>query len=227
MISVIIPTLNEGQHLATVLERLFSPCNIEFLVEVIIVDSGSEDETISVARRFPARIIYTTKRQRSLQFNLGASEAKGKVLFFLHADSLPPKDFAKSITDHFKKGFTAGCFRLTFDHTNWFLKANAWFTRFNISWVRFGDQGLFVAKDLFREAGGYRKDMMLLEDQDMAGRLKRRGKFKVIPMQIQTSARKYLVNGIVKTQTKFYLIWILYKLGFSQALLIKLYRNLK
>ena len=81
--------------------------------------------------------------------NLGATIAKEKVLYFLHADSTPPQNFTADISKAVGQGYGIGCYRLAFDYKHWLLKANCWFTRFDVNAFRFGDQSLFVTKEIF------------------------------------------------------------------------------
>ncbi len=83
--------------------------------------------------------------------NKGASVAKGDVLYFLPADSIPPKNFTSSILKLSIKISAVVASDYLFDHSHWFLKANCWFTRFDVNAVRFGDQSLFVTKDFFKK----------------------------------------------------------------------------
>ncbi len=158
--------------------------------------------------------------------NKGASIARGDILYFLHADSIPPKNFTACIKDAVDKGFSSGCFRLSFDHSHWFLKANSWFTRFNVNAFRFGDQSLFVTKDIFIKSDRFREELLMMEDQEIIHRIKKYGKFTVMDAEIKTSARKYLDNGIYRLQGIFFRIWFLYYLGYSQQHLLKLHRKL-
>jgi GT2 family glycosyltransferase len=170
--------------------------------------------------------VVSPNKGRGAQMNYGASFAKAGVLYFLHADSLPPTGYAEKILQEIKNGYNMGCFRLQFDTTNWFLKANAWFTRFDYNAFRFGDQSLFVLKDVFIKAGGFNEKLVVMEDQEIIHRLKKYGKFKVMPQAIITSARKYTINGIYKMQGIFFLIYLLYKMGVSQSKLTAVYRRL-
>jgi len=158
--------------------------------------------------------------------NYGASVATGHVLYFLHADSRPPVQFVSLIQHALHRGYTSGCFRLRFDYTHWFLNANAWFTRFDSDWVRFGDQSLFVTRDVFEKAGKFREDWIVMEDQEIVPRLKKYGRFTIMPACVTTSARKYLDNGIVRLQVVFFVIWLKWKLGYSQERLLQTYRKL-
>ncbi len=158
--------------------------------------------------------------------NYGAAIAKGRILYFLHADSIPPENFTTHILEAFKNGNASGCFRLRFDHQHWFLNANCWFTRFDVNAVRFGDQSLFVTKEVFKKCGGFDENLLMMEDQEIIHRLKMNGRFTVMKEEVTTSARKYMDNGIYSMQSIFFRIWLLYYLGYSQQDLLKMHRKL-
>ena len=158
--------------------------------------------------------------------NHGAALAKGEVLFFLHADTHPPVSLVRDIVTAVQEGYSAGCYRLSFDHSHWFLRLNCWFTRFDFTPFRFGDQGLFVTRELFTRIGGFNTDLLLMEDQEIIQRIKQFTKIKIFDSAVTTSARKYLENGIFRLQLIFILIYALYKFGLSQEKLIALYRRL-
>lgn len=225
MISVIIPTYNEAAIISKTFTRLKECDQQHYISEIIVVDGGSTDATVKEATVAGAKVISSGKG-RARQMNAGAAEATGNILYFLHADTLPPKGFLSEIVAANKIGFTIGSFRLRFDIEHWFLKANAWFTRFDINAFRFGDQSLFVSKQVFEKAGGFDEKLIMLEDQEIIPRLKKYGKLKVISKPVTTSSRKYLLNGIYKTQTVYFIIYILFRLGVSQPKLLKLYRKL-
>ncbi len=226
MISIIIPTFNEEKKLGATISYLLAADDKKYISEIIIADGGSTDNTVNIAKDLLAKFTVTPGKNRAAQLNSGAAIASGNMLFFLHADSIPSKKFIKKIIKAADKNCQSGCFRLLFDHDHWFLKANAWFTRFNVNAVRFGDQGLFVTKTVFEKCGGYNENLFIMEDQEIIHRLKKFSSFIVIDDYIQTSARKYLKNGIYKTQGTFFIIWLFYYLGFSQQRLVKLYRKL-
>ena len=225
MISIIIPTYNEADQIQQTISKIHA-ANGEHEIEIIVADGGSTDETVPIALRSNAITIVSNKKGRAAQMNKGTYVAKGDVLYFLHADSIPPKNFIGSILNAVHKNFSSGCFRLSFDHSHWFLKANCWFTRFDVNAVRFGDQSLFVTKDVFQKIGGFNESLLMMEDQEIIHRIKKHRGFKVMNGIVTTSARKYLDNGIYRMQAIFYRIWLLYYLGFSQKYLLKLHRRL-
>lgn len=226
MISIIIPTFNEEENIAALIEEIRKRDSGNLVKEIIISDGKSTDNTVDIASKAGELVIECPMKGRSAQMNYGASIAQNEIVYFLHADSIPPKNFSEYILNAFQNNYTSGCFRLAFDHDHWFLKANAWFTRFNVNAIRFGDQSLFVTKDVFEKAGGFKEELLMMEDQEIIHRLKKFGKFKVMDAAVTTSARKYLENGIYRMQGIFYRIWLLYYLGYSQKYLLKLHRKL-
>lgn len=225
MISIIIPTYNEADQIAQTISKARA-ANGNADIKFIVVDGGSTDETISIAASMGATTISSERKGRAAQMNRGASASGGEILYFLHADTIPPKNFSAYILDAVEAGYTSGCFKLAFDYKHWFLQANCWFTRFDINGVRFGDQSLFVTKDVFLKSGGFREDLLMMEDQEIIHRLKKNGKFKVMNNTVTTSARKYLDNGVYRMQGIFFLIWFLYYIGYSQEKLLRLHRRL-
>jgi rSAM/selenodomain-associated transferase 2 len=225
LLSIIIPTFNEAENMALFINLLQKEDTGE-LLEIIVVDGQSTDNTMAVAIKCGVKVVASPVKGRAAQMNYGASFATTNILYFLHADSIPPKGFIAEILEQIKNGFGCGCFRLQFDHLDWFLKANAWFTRFDFNAFRFGDQSLFVLKDTFTKAGGFKEKLIIMEDQEIIHRLKKFGKFTVMKPAITTSSRKYIRNGIYKTQGIFFLIYFLYKINIPQSKLVRLYQNL-
>ncbi len=223
-LSIIIPTLEEEAAIGKLLHYLSR--HLEAEAEVIVADGGSLDATCAMALRAGARVVQCPRRGRAAQMNAGAHRAKGDVLYFLHADTFPPKDFQRLIRLAVEAGCRSGCFRLKFDEPHWFLRFNAWFTRFDVNAVRFGDQSLFVQSALFIGVGGFDENHLLLEDQEIIGRLKRAGTFRVLPAAVVTSARKYRQLGVVKLQACYYLVYALYRMGWPQPRLLRLYKQL-
>ncbi len=225
-ISVIIPTLNEAINIPRLIKYLLLDNSAHLIREIIVVDGGSDDHTCTLAQSLGAKVLVTDLRNRAKQMNLGAEEAEGDVLYFLHADTFPPPDFAAKICQAIQKGYNCGCFRLKFDWNHWFLKFNSWFTRFNWNALRFGDQSLFVRKELFNCSKGFKETMFLFEDQDIIHRLSRLSRFKVLSGYVLTSARKYRKNGPYRLQLAYFVVYLFYFLGYPQRRLVDIYLSM-
>lgn len=226
MISIIIPTYNEEAHIKTTIQRLRHGDAADLVREIMVADGGSTDKTVAIALTEGVKAIVCPKKGRAAQMNYAASLATGEILYFLHADTIPPKGFLNDIMQTVRKGSSSGCFLLSFDYPHWFLKANCWFTRFDVDAFRYGDQSLFVKRNSFIEVGGFSEKHIVFEDYDIIKRLKKHGPFHIIKKPVITSARKYLENGIFKMQGIFYLLYFFYRLGFSQQHLVTTYKRL-
>lgn len=224
MISIIIPAYNEEKNigrLITYLKEIISPDK----VEIIVVDGGSRDQTVVEAEKAGAKVVISPKKGRAIQMNFGAEHAKGGVLYFLHSDTRPPKTFINDISRELNKGSGCGCFRLKFDIDHKVLNLYSWFTRFDIDFFRFGDQSLFVKRELFQKIGGFDESLIVMEDQEIVSRLKKHAQFTIIPKQVRTSARKYEVIGVFKLQFVFTCILSFYYMGVPQEVLCHFYQN--
>ena len=224
-ISIIIPTYNEEEHIERIIAYLKKYAVSQHLEEIIVVDGWSSDNTLFLAQKAGARIFKMDNKSRPGQMNKGAQMAKGDVVYFLHADTLPPKNFSTDIFHALEKGFVGGTFRLRFDRDHWLLNAFCWFTRFNINMFRFGDQSLFVKKEIFDFARGFNTKLRIMEDQEIIGRIKKFGQFTVLKNPVTTSARKFEINGNVRLFMIFLRIFFMYKMGVSQDSLVSYYRK--
>lgn len=211
-ISVIIPVLDEAERLGSLLPELSKRAQTGSVLEIIVVDGGSQDASPEVARRHGARVLEAP-RGRARQMNAGARAAKGELLYFLHADSLPPDGYDRWMLQGMEEGPQAGCFRLRFDPPHWFLKAFAWCTRFNHPLCRGGDQSLFVPRSWFLASGGFDESFRIYEDNEYIGRLYREFSFRVLPAYVTTSSRRYKEKGVFRLQYHYGLIHLKKILG--------------
>ncbi len=224
--SIIIPTFNEAETIGRLLHWLGQLTAGDEALEIIVADGGSTDDTRRLARQHGATVLRCPRKGRAAQLNHGARQSGGALLYFLHADSFPPPGFLDELRRATAQGYGSGCFRLAFDHPHWFLRFSAWCTRLPILLVRFGDQSLFVRRELFEQVGGFREELHLMEDQELVRRLQARAPFRLVPRAVTTSARKYLANGVFRLQGVFTGLAVLYWLGLPQAQLLRLYRRL-
>ena len=225
-ISIIIPAYNEEKMIGELIFYLDSLETGGISKEIIVVDGISTDQTVNLAKEAGAMVVPSKLRSRSMQLNLGAEVATGDIYYFLHADTVPPPSLFKDLQEAIQADFQAGCYRLSFNRPHWFLRLNAWFSRFDLNAFRYGDQSLFVTKAAFRQITGYNHQMKIMEDNDIITRLRKQVRFKLLNKMVITSTRKYLKHGVFRLQFSYYLLYLLYKLGGSQHFLLKTYRFL-
>ena len=227
MISIIIPILNEVDNIEKSITHLLENIGVKSQYEIILVDGGSIDGTIEKVQSFLSKEInlFHSSKGRATQMNFGAKQAKGDILYFLHADSFPPKDFDHFILDEISKGHLAGCFRMQFDSQHWWLRLASWLTQFNWRASRGGDQSLFITRELFNSIGGYDQSFKIFEDQIIIKELYKRGQFKVINKKLISSARRYNANGIWKLQYHFWTIYVKRWFGASPQKILTYYKK--
>lgn len=213
-LSIIIPTLKIDDRL----ERLVMSIPQELRERVIIVNGGPETYS------FKELNLINSNPVRGLQLATGANFASGEWLFFLHGDSQLPKSWLKVLAKHVDhdpdKAFT---FRLRFDDQGFFPRLLEYWVRFRCFAfaLPYGDQGLFISKDLYDDIGGY-KDMPLMEDVDI---IKRIGRARLIvgSDEVITSAEKYNKYGYLLRMIWNGFCLLLYKLGVDPATIKKIY----
>jgi rSAM/selenodomain-associated transferase 2 len=178
-------------------------------IEIIVVDGGSKDNTKDIAKSQGAMVYSCSIASRPAQMNLGASHAHADVLYFIHADALPPDNYTIAIINALKKA-QFGCFRFRFESNRWTLKINAFFTRLPLMICRGGDQSLFITRALFDRVGGFDESHVVMEDYDIIRRGRRLGKFMVIPEDVVVSARKYDENSYTRVNLSNLVVFLLY-----------------
>lgn len=223
-ISIIIPVLNEEASIVKVLRYLKHNSSQDHIREILVVDGGSKDNTVQLAKDFGVDVIESP-RGRAKQMNLGAQIAKGDIFYFLHVDTLPPKHFDHRIITAVNEQHEVGCFQMRFDSNSRFLKFFAWFSRVNHTICRGGDQSLFITRSLFFKTKGFNEDYIVYEDNEFIGRLYKKTYFKILPQQVQTSARRYEERGMVQLQFHFGMIHLNYYLGAGPEKLYQYYRK--
>ncbi|MDT0606736.1 TIGR04283 family arsenosugar biosynthesis glycosyltransferase [Croceitalea rosinachiae] len=204
-ISIVIPVLNEGGIIGSLLEYIGNNTSKENIQQILVVDGGSTDSTVKIAKKFNAKVL-SSKRGRAAQMNVGANYARGTILYFLHADTIPPKGFDKIILNAYSNGHETGCFRMRFDTKNIILRSFAYLSRVNHTLCRGGDQSLFISKSLFEKQKGFNENYLIYEDSEFIRRVYKATNFIVLPQKVITSARKYREKGWLSVQYHFGII---------------------
>ena len=207
MISIIIPALNEYDYIGRTLETVGRAQG----VEVIVVDGGSSDGTMDMARSHSARVI-SSQKGRAIQMNSGAAEAGGDLLMFLHADCLPPENFASIVRDTLSNSSViAGAFNIQIDKPG--LSYGAIETMANLrsrlTRVPYGDQGFFIGRETFEQIGGF-SDIPLMEDIEIGRRVKKLGHIKFTSDPITVSSRRWDTEGIIYTTLRNWTLALAY-----------------
>jgi len=198
MISIIIPVLNEADHVLHVLKPLqkYRGKNLE----IIVIDGGSDDSTIDLIKPY-SDIVDVSVKGRAKQMNVGACKAQGNVLIFLHADTLLPENFIDSVLKGLSKdGYCWGRFDISLSGSAFSLRVIEFFINFRSRWsgIATGDQAIFVNSQTFHQLGGY-QDIPLMEDVALSKNLKQNSLPVCLKDKVITSSRRWEKFGIWRT----------------------------
>jgi rSAM/selenodomain-associated transferase 2 len=217
-LAVIVPVLNEEQFLPPLLEDLLALGGSMHL-DILVVDGGSRDDTVTCARKGGARVLYAT-RGRARQLNAGARASYGEWLLFLHADSRlhAPARQVLALALHDAVPFEAAVFRFAVDLPPIWKKLleRGQALREVLLGLPYGDQGLLIRRDCFEAIGGY-PDLPLLEDVAIIRALRRRVRIARLPASVVTSGRRYQQYGVLRTSLRHLILIFLYLAGISPA----------
>jgi rSAM/selenodomain-associated transferase 2/rSAM/selenodomain-associated transferase 1 len=219
-LSIVIPTLNEEDFILDTLGQL----STDWGGDVIVVDGGSQDKTVDIARDWGATVL-TSKPSRGIQMNIGAGKASGDILLFLHADTRLPRDFPQLIRREMANpDVSGGSFALRFRPSNWLLEIDSKGIAFRTRFFRkpYGDQAIFVRASLFHLMGGY-AEIPLMEDVEFVRRLKKRGRMAYIRVPVVTSSRRYRQHGGFRVIFRNKLVKLGFALGVSPERLARFY----
>ncbi|HVC86496.1 MAG TPA: TIGR04283 family arsenosugar biosynthesis glycosyltransferase [Gaiellaceae bacterium] len=221
-ISVIVPVLDEALAITGLLDHL---ADLPGSWDVLVVDAGSRDDTVTLAARHPSRPrVIQAGRGRALQMNAGAEAARSGVLLFLHADTRLPQGAHDSITSALADPeVLGGNFALHFDGGDRFSRIlGTWYSLQRRAGVYYGDSAIWIREPAFRELGGF-LPLPIMEDYDLVRRLERAGRTRCLAGPAITSARRWKQFGLIRTVASWVAIRWLYLAGVSPARLARLY----
>jgi len=221
-ISIIIPTLNEQEgieHFLQPLQLLRPHC------ELILVDGGSDDNTIALAQPYVDEVLYSGSG-RAIQMNVGAAMASAPLFLFLHADTLLPENALQQIEYANKNHYLWGRFdvNLTGKHILLKLVSTLMNSRSRYTGIATGDQALFIQKSLFETLDGF-ADIALMEDIELSTRLKKQAKPYCSKSKVITSGRRWIEFGVIKTISLMWWLRLRYFLGADPEHLAQLYKK--
>lgn len=210
-LSIIIPTLNEGDTLPELASSLHQATNNH--VEIIVADGGSHDDTIAVAENFATHVL-TSPRGRAQQMNAGASLACGDILLFLHADSRLPQDYWAQLNKIAEHPSAWGRFNARLDNPApiFRLIGCCMNIRSRLTKVCTGDQAIFVARGIFDKVGGF-PNQALMEDIEISKRLRVAGHFFPLKGPVKTSPRYWTKNGVLRSIFRMWRLRAMYFFG--------------
>ena len=221
-IGVVIPTFNEADYLAGILSDLK---RIGFS-KICVVDAGSSDGTIGIAKNYDACTVETSVKSKAHQLNEGAKQLQTPFYLFIHADvrliNVDATFFLENINS---KGFSFGNFKLRFESKHWFLGLNEKFSHFKFGAFQFGDQGLLVDSQVFKFVNGYNEELIFMEGNDIVRRLRKEFKFTKMDKKLLVSARKYEEIGVFRLQFTYFIIYFLARLGVPQSQILQKFKS--
>jgi rSAM/selenodomain-associated transferase 2 len=222
-LSIVVPTLNEGDTIGATLAAL-QPLRGRGC-EVIVVDGGSADATVALARPL-ADAVVASRPGRARQQNAGAAAASGEILLFLHADTRLPRDAHVLVADGLRRtGREWGRFdvRLSGRHPMLRVIERMMNLRSRLTGIATGDQAIFVRRSRFHAVGGF-PDIPLMEDVALSEALKRVGPPLCLREPVQTSSRRWERHGVYRTMVLMWGLRLAYRLGADPARLADRYR---
>ncbi len=218
-LSIIIPTLNEAAYLPLTIEKINQNATLGEPHKIVVVDSGSTDETCQIALQLGAKLIKSEAKSpgKAYVLNEAAEFATGDVLLFLDADTLVPPGYDQFIERALENhAVVGGAFEFALDGSEFGLRVVEIINRvrYRIRQRYYGDQGIFVRSQVFKKVAGY-PQIGLLEAAYLCKNLRKQGKLALIKNEMKTSPRRFLDGGIYKVLAGDMKIWFLDLIGIS------------
>ena len=222
-ITMILPVYNESKTIDAMLSQLEA---LRGDWEILFADGGSQDDTIEkIGGKF---LVLRCPKGRANQMNFAAGEAASDILWFVHCDSVLPRDAHSQICAAVERGADWGCFHIGFDYHGPFMGCNTYFSnRRARKGIAFGDQGIWVKKAVFAEMGGF-PDLPIMEDYEFSRRMKAAHRpITQLPGTIITSGRRYEKRFPLITMWQMFYLRCLYRSGVNIQEIARRYRDIR
>ena len=226
-ISVVIPTLDEASRIVRTIESVIGPnvmpetrekLDSTEVIEVIVVDGGSRDETCRLARDAGARVLVS-ERGRARQLRLGGEKSSGEIVLFLHADTELESGWQRGVREALSDPKCAGgAFAFRFVERGFRERWIEWGVLLRLAVFRlpYGDQALFVRRRVLEKMGGM-PIVPMMEDLDLVREIKRAGRLALLPLKATTSSRRYANRGALRTVVHHQIALLGWWLGWDRA----------
>lgn len=223
-IQIIVPACNEAGNIGELIAHLRQYT----AAPILVANSPSTtDDTALLARQAGAEVLACPQAGRALQMNYAAAQTESELLYFVHADTLPPSTFMTDIEAALAEGRDLGYFSYCFASDRLLLKFNSYFTRYDGLFAGGGDQTLFIRRSVFEQLNGFKEELRLMEDFDLVKRARAAGfRHQLIPNDALVSARKYDNNSWLRVNLVNLWVFLLFHFGISQDYLCKTYRQM-
>lgn len=222
-ITMIIPIYNESRTIGPMLEQLD---RLDGDWDILFADGGSRDDTLAqIGSRFP---VLHAPKGRANQMNFAAAQAASDYIWFVHCDSRLPADAHAQIEGAAKNGAKWGCFHIGFDYDGPFMGCNTYLSnRRARKGIAFGDQGIWIKKDIFESMGGF-PALPIMEDYEFSLRMQRSEvPICVLPGRIITSGRRYQKRFPLLTMWQMFYLRYLYRRGVDIQEIARRYKDIR
>lgn len=219
-ISIIIPALNEEDNIPPLAENLGAGH------EIILVDGGSDDRTLELANHYGFKVIKSASG-RGHQQNIGATNAQGKILLFLHADTRLPENFAAAVQQILQRpDCIAGAFKLAIANPTAGMRFVTACANLRSRYLQlpYGDQAIFIQKRKFFDLRMF-PEIPIMEDYVFIRRAKKYGRICTLDEKVTTSARRWRKLGVIRTTLINQLVLLGFFCKVPLKLLVSLYRR--
>jgi rSAM/selenodomain-associated transferase 2 len=222
-LSVVVPVLDDAEALERLVGRLRAMP--ESPDEIVVVDGAGDPVCARLCTELSV-IYICTPPGRGVQLDAGARATTGGWLWFLHADASPPSHSARLIRRALSNGANGGWFRFSFTGTQ-HATARILSALINLRCrfgTPYGDQGLFMTAQAYRGAGGF-PHVPLFEEVPLVRALRRRGRFRALPVAIGVNPRRWKRDGWWRRSLMNRRLALAYMMGASPERLARDYRR--